>query len=136
MRGIETTPVPVGIAIEVPSAAFTASQLAREVDFSPSAPAICSCTLAVDRTDDRVSNRYEPLHPAVLRLRMRAPRRDAQRHSRVALRRDGTIDPLLRLLIGCGLTEFSMTPGALQMARTVVAGTYMPARWRGSPRAC
>ena len=33
-------------------------------------------------------------------------------------------DPLLlRLLIGCGLTEFSMTPGALQMARTVVAET-------------
>jgi phosphoenolpyruvate-protein kinase (PTS system EI component) len=34
-------------------------------------------------------------------------------------------DPLLlRLLIGCGLTEFSMTPGALPMARTVVAETH------------
>jgi phosphoenolpyruvate-protein kinase (PTS system EI component) len=33
-------------------------------------------------------------------------------------------DPLLlRLLIGCGLTEFSMTPGALLMARRVVAET-------------
>jgi phosphotransferase system enzyme I (PtsI) len=33
-------------------------------------------------------------------------------------------DPVaLRLLIGCGLTEFSMTPGALQMARRVVEGT-------------
>jgi len=27
---------------------------------------------------------------------------------------------LLRLLIGCGLTEFSMTPGAIPMARRVV----------------
>jgi phosphotransferase system enzyme I (PtsI) len=34
-------------------------------------------------------------------------------------------DPLLlRLLIGCGLTEFSMTPGALQVARRVVAETH------------
>jgi phosphoenolpyruvate-protein kinase (PTS system EI component) len=33
-------------------------------------------------------------------------------------------DPLLlRLLIGCGLTEFSMTPGALLMARRVVLET-------------
>jgi phosphoenolpyruvate-protein kinase (PTS system EI component) len=33
-------------------------------------------------------------------------------------------DPLLlRLLIGCGLREFSMTPGALAMARRVVQQT-------------
>jgi phosphotransferase system enzyme I (PtsI) len=33
-------------------------------------------------------------------------------------------DPvLLRLLIGCGLTAFSMTPGALPMARRVVQET-------------
>jgi phosphoenolpyruvate-protein kinase (PTS system EI component) len=33
-------------------------------------------------------------------------------------------DPLLlRLLIGCGLVEFSMTPGALAMARRVVSDT-------------
>jgi phosphoenolpyruvate-protein kinase (PTS system EI component) len=33
-------------------------------------------------------------------------------------------DPLLlRLLIGCGLTEFSMTPGAIAMARHVVSET-------------
>jgi phosphotransferase system enzyme I (PtsI) len=33
-------------------------------------------------------------------------------------------DPLLlRLLIGCGLREFSMTPGAIEMARRVVQET-------------
>jgi len=33
-------------------------------------------------------------------------------------------DPLLlRLLIGCGLTAFSMTPGALAIARRVVQET-------------
>jgi len=34
-------------------------------------------------------------------------------------------DPLLlRLLIGCGLTDFSMTPGAIPMARRVIAETH------------
>ena len=33
-------------------------------------------------------------------------------------------DPLLlRLLIGCGLTQFSMTPGAMSVARRVVQDT-------------
>ena len=125
-RNIETQPVPVGIMIEVPSAAFTASLLARQVDFfTIGTNDLIQYTLAVDRTDDRVSNRYEPLHPAVLRL-LRTVRRGAVR-SGIAVSVCGEMasDPLLlRLLIGCGLTEFSMTPGALPMARAVVADTH------------
>jgi mannose-6-phosphate isomerase-like protein (cupin superfamily) len=71
-----------------------------------------------------VSDRYEPLHPAVLRL-IRQVRRGAVRQGiPVAVCGEMASDPLLlRLLIGCGLTEFSMTPGALLMARRVVAET-------------
>jgi phosphotransferase system enzyme I (PtsI) len=125
-RGIETPPVPVGIMIEVPSAAFTASLLAREVDFfTIGTNDLIQYTLAVDRTDDRVSNRYEPLHPAVLRL-LRQVRRGAVRQGiPVSVCGEMASDPLLlRLLIGCGLTEFSMTPGALPMARVVVSETH------------
>ena len=124
-RALQTPPVPVGIMIEVPSAAFTASLLAREVDFfTIGTNDLIQYTLAVDRTDDRVSNRYEPLHPAVLRL-LRTVRRGAVRRGiPVAVCGEMASDPLLlRLLIGCGLTEFSMTPGALSIARTVVAET-------------
>jgi phosphotransferase system enzyme I (PtsI) len=124
-RGIDTPALPVGIMIEVPSAAFTASLLAREVDFfTIGTNDLIQYTLAVDRTDERVSDRYQPLHPAVLRL-LRQVRRAAVREAiPVSLCGEMASDPLLlRLLIGCGLTEFSMTPGALSVARRVVRET-------------
>jgi phosphotransferase system enzyme I (PtsI) len=124
-RGIDTPTLPVGIMIEVPSAAFTASLLAREVDFfTIGTNDLIQYTLAVDRTDERVSDRYQPLHPAVLRL-LRQVRRAAVREAiPVSLCGEMASDPLvLRLLIGCGLTEFSMTPGALPVARRVVRET-------------
>jgi len=124
-RGIAAGHPAVGIMIEVPSAAFTASLLARDVDFfTIGTNDLIQYTLAVDRTDERVSDRYEPLHPAVLRL-LRQVRRGAQRHGiPVAVCGEMASDPLLlRLLIGCGLTEFSMTPGALPMARRVAQDT-------------
>jgi phosphotransferase system enzyme I (PtsI) len=124
-RGIEIGEVPVGIMIEVPSAAFTASLLAKEVDFfTIGTNDLIQYTLAVDRTDDRVSNRYQPLHPAVLRLLRQVRRAAVRRGIPVSVCGEMASDPLLlRLLIGCGLTEFSMTPGALAMARRVVEET-------------
>jgi len=124
-RGIEAPDVPVGVMIEVPSAAFTASLLAREADFfTIGTNDLIQYTLAVDRTDDRVSDRYEPLHPAVLRLLRLVRRAGARAGIPVAVCGEMASDPLLlKLLIGCGLTEFSMTPGALPMARRVVRDT-------------
>ncbi len=111
--------------IEVPSAAFTASLLAREVDFfTIGTNDLIQYTLAVDRTDERVSDRYEPLHPAVLRLLRTVRRGAARRGIPVAVCGEMASDPLLlRLLLGCGLFAFSMTPGALAMARRVVQET-------------
>ena len=124
-RGIATPEVPIGIMIEVPSAAFTASLLAREVDFfTIGTNDLIQYTLAVDRTDERVSDRYEPLHPAVLRLLRQVRRGAVMRGIPVAVCGEMASDPLLlRLLVGCGLTEFSMTPGAIEMARQVIQET-------------
>jgi len=124
-RGITVDDIAVGIMIEVPSAAFTASLLAKEVDFfTIGSNDLIQYTLAVDRTDDRVSNRYQPLHPAVLRLLRQVRRAAVRRGIPVSVCGEMASDPLLlRLLIGCGLREFSMTPGALGMARRVVQET-------------
>ena len=114
--------VPVGAMIEVPSAALIADLLAREVDFlAIGTNDLIQYTLAVDRTDERISEFYRPLHPGMLRL-LRLVRRGAARGG-VPLSVCGEMasDPaLLAVLIGLGLTDFSMTPGAIPAARRLI----------------
>jgi phosphoenolpyruvate-protein phosphotransferase (PTS system enzyme I) len=114
--------VPAGAMLEIPSAALTADLLAREADFfSIGTNDLIQFCLAVDRIDDRVQHLYDPLHPAVLRL-IRYVRRVA-RHRRLPLAVCGEMaaDPLLLpLLIGLGITEFSMAPPAIPAAKQTV----------------
>ena len=123
-RGESPSRVPVGVMIEVPSAAITADLLAREADFfSIGTNDLIQYCLAVDRTDDRVSRLYEPLHPAILRTVRLVAR--AARHGRVPVAVCGEMasDPvLLTLLVGLGLREFSMAPTAIPLAKRVLRG--------------
>jgi phosphoenolpyruvate-protein kinase (PTS system EI component) len=108
--------------IEVPAAAYTADLFAREADFfTIGTNDLIQYCLAVDRADERVSLLYEPLHPAILRMIVMVRR--AASHQRIPLSLCGEMasDPaLLTLLVGLGLTEFSMTPGAIPVARQVL----------------
>ena len=122
--------------IELPSAALTADLLATEADFfSIGTNDLIQYTLAVDRTDDRVSRLYEPLHPAVIRAIRLVVR--AGRHARIPVAVCGEMaaDPvLLTLLVGLGLREFSMTPTAIPLAKRVIRGVRVAdaraAAWR------
>jgi phosphotransferase system enzyme I (PtsI) len=121
-RGLGAPAVPIGVMIELPSAALTADILAGEADFfSIGTNDLIQYTLAVDRTDDRVSPLYEPLHPAILRTIRLVAR--AGRHGRIPVAVCGEMasDPvLLTLLVGLGLREFSMTPSAVPLAKRVL----------------
>jgi phosphotransferase system enzyme I (PtsI) len=121
-RGNEAAPLQVGVMIEVPSAAFTADLLAAECDFlTIGTNDLIQCCLAVDRTDERVSHLYEPLHPAILRLIRHIRRAAAKRTVPLSICGEMASDPaMLALLVGMGLVRFSMTPAAIPVARQVI----------------
>ncbi len=107
--------VPVGVNLEVPSAAVVADLLAPEVDFfSVGTNDLIQYLLAVDRTDPRVSSLYEPLHPAVLRTLARIVAA-AEAHGRplsVCGEMAGQPTEAV-LLVGLGFRSLSMAPTAI-----------------------
>jgi len=103
---------PLGVMIEVPSAALSADVLARHADFfAIGTNDLTMFTLAIDRADDQVAYLYNPLHPAILRLIQFTAA--AARRGDIPLSVCGEIagDPrYTALLIGLGIRELSMTP--------------------------
>jgi phosphotransferase system enzyme I (PtsI) len=118
--------VPIGVMIEVPSAALTADLLAEHADFfSIGTNDLIQYCLAVDRTDDRVSRLYEPLHPAIIRMIRMVARAARRRGIPVSVCGEMAADPvLLTLLVGLGLREFSMAPTAIPLAKQVLRGLH------------
>jgi phosphotransferase system enzyme I (PtsI) len=125
-RGELVPPVPIGVMIEVPSAAMTADLLSEHADFfSIGTNDLIQYCLAVDRTDDRVSRLYEPLHPAMIRMLRIVARAGKRRAIPVSVCGEMAADPvLLALLVGLGLTEFSMAPTAIPLAKQALRGLH------------
>ncbi len=66
--GWPATRPPIGVMIEVPSAAWQTAQLARKVDFlSVGTNDLTQYLLAVDRDNAHVAGLYDNLHPAMLK---------------------------------------------------------------------
>jgi phosphotransferase system enzyme I (PtsI) len=122
MTDEELARVPIGAMIEVPAAAYTADLIARDADFlTIGTNDLIQYCLAVDRSDARVSQLYEPLHPAILRMIVMVRRAAARQRIPVSLCGEMASDPVvLALLVGLGLREFSMTPAAIPLARRLL----------------
>ncbi len=115
----------VGIMVETPSAALTASSLARESDFfSIGTNDLTQYTLAVDRGNELVSTLYSAADPAVLRL-IRTVIQDAYKAQiDVSVCGETASEPeYVMLLLGMGIRTLSlsvpMIPEIKQVIRSV-----------------
>jgi len=117
--------IEIGIMIETPSAALTASTLARDVDFfSIGTNDLTQYTLAVDRGNELVATMYSSADPAVLRL-IRTVIQDAHKAQiDLAVCGEMASEPeYIMLLLGMGVRTISlahpMIPEIKQSIRSV-----------------
>jgi len=131
-EGIEHNPrIPVGMMVEVPSAAILADEFAREVDFfSIGTNDLIQYTLGVDRANPAVSHLYSSADPSVCRL-IRQVVAAAERHQ-VAVSVCGQMSSdclFTALLVGMGLRELSVSPNSiLEVKQAVRSMTITQAR--------
>jgi phosphotransferase system enzyme I (PtsP) len=113
---------PVGIMIEVPSAAIQAEVFARECDFfSIGTNDLTQYTLAVDRGNERVAHLYDPLHPAVLALIRSSVVGARAGDIPVSVCGEMASNPLaVPILIGLGIGELSCVPAAVPVVKEIV----------------
>ncbi len=113
----------IGIMVEVPAAVVMASELAEHADFfSIGSNDLTQYTLACDRTNASVSDLYNPIQPAVLRLihQVAVAGKRAGKPVAVCGEMAGNVQ-LAPLLVGLGVDELSMNPTALPLVRTALA---------------
>ena len=114
--------VRVGVMIEVPSAALTAEQLAREVDFfSIGTNDLTQYTLAMDRGHPKLAPLADALHPAVLRL-ISLTVEGAHRHGKwVGVCGGLAAEPMaVPVLLGIGVDELSVPVPAIAAVKALV----------------
>jgi phosphotransferase system enzyme I (PtsI) len=114
--------IPLGIMIEVPSAAIMAEELGAYVDFfSIGTNDLIQYSMAIDRRNRQVAHLYHPFNPAVIRLVKMIM--DAAKKTGVDVVMCGEMagDPInIPVLMGLGLQELSMNPGSIPIVKQVL----------------
>jgi phosphotransferase system enzyme I (PtsI) len=114
--------IKIGIMVETPSAALTASLLAADCDFfSIGTNDLIQYTLAVDRANEHVSTLFSAADPAIFTL-LRSVIHDANK-AKIGLSICGEIagDPeFIMLLIGMGVRTLSLAPPMIPEIKQII----------------
>ena len=114
--------LPVGIMIEVPSAAALIDQLAPKVDFvSIGTNDLTQYLLAAERGNPRLAGFQDALHPGVLRVIYQIIL-GARRHGKaIAICGEAAADPACAaIFLGLGADELSLTPEAIPKVKALI----------------
>jgi phosphotransferase system enzyme I (PtsI) len=119
--------IEVGAMIEIPAAALALPLFMKRLDFlSIGTNDLIQYALAIDRADNAVAELYDPLHPAVLHLVAHTLREAKRAGVPVSVCGEMAGDPAMtRLLLGMGLTEFSMHPSQLLVVKQEILRTQL-----------
>ena len=112
----------LGVMVEVPAVALQAEVFAENVDFlSVGTNDLTQYVLAVDRGNEHVADRFDALHPAVLGLVRKTVKAGQTAGTPVSLCGEIAGDIYaLPILIGLGLTTFSMAPASLSVVKPLI----------------
>lgn len=115
--------MPIGIMIEIPSAAVNAHILAKHVDFfSIGTNDLIQYSCAVDRVNEKISNLYKPLHPSVLRLIKMVG--DAAKENNIECGVCGEMGGsrgMSAILVGLGVTNLSMSSSKILRTKDFIS---------------
>jgi phosphotransferase system enzyme I (PtsI) len=121
-EGQELPPVPVGIMIELPSAAMISDRLAAECDFfSIGTNDLIQYTIGIDRQNKDVAYLYKPLHLAVLRMLDIICAAGREAGIPVSMCGEMAGEPVNALvLVGLGVSELSMNGPSIPLVKRVI----------------
>lgn len=126
-----TETIPLGIMIEVPAAAIAIDQIIKHVDFvSIGTNDLVAYLMAVDRTNEKLADLYQPCNPAVLRLLRLVIETSTKAGKPVSVCGEMSSEELyVPLLLGLGLRIFSAVPTKIpEVKRVLRAFTIEEAR--------